>query len=71
MEVDWSKNALLLAGSVIGVMLWISLWNIVELTVERTIDHHKNSVRSKYIIYTVMAVTAALLLLIFANTVEM
>ncbi len=71
MDIDWSKNALLLVASIVGVMLWISLWNIVELTVDRTIDHHKNSVRSKYLIYAGIAIVAAILILVFGNSIEM
>jgi hypothetical protein len=68
MEIDWIENISAIGSAIIWLFMWISMWNIVELTVKIFIDHHKNYIRSKYIVYSVMFVVAFILALVFNNS---
>jgi hypothetical protein len=70
MEIDWLGNLSAIASALIWLLMWISMWNIIELSVTLYIDDHHNSVRSKYIIYIVMFLLAALFALIFTNSLQ-
>ncbi len=67
MEIDWGHNGAVLGTTILWLILWIGLWNIVELTVELTIDKHKDFIRSKYIVYTLLVVFAVVMILIFGD----
>ena len=69
MEIDWTTNLLAIASAIIFFMLWVSLWNIVELSVEIFIDNHKNANRSKYTVYFSLFILSVLLLLLFHNSI--
>lgn len=40
--VNWNQNGLLLADNLIGVMVWLSLWSLSDLIIQRysTKDKH-------------------------------
>ncbi len=63
MSIDYAKNGKVIADNIILLLMWIALWNIVELIVDTLIDHHKHWLKSKYIVYFVLLIVSLLLML--------